>query len=223
MSFVKEAIAGSIDLWDGYLCHPFINDIRDNCMDQAMFEHYLIQDTLYLNAYAKVFALGLYKSTTMAEMRLFYDLLSGVIQGESMTRVDLLEEMQHDMQDVEKTGSRKENEAYINFMMNTAIHEGVVEILFATLPCMLSYAYIGQKLVEENTKILSENALGSWIEEYANESYSKKCEEWSNVADYLCKDYDEKQKAHLKDLFREASVHEMHFWDMSYNYKKEEQ
>lgn len=222
MSFMKEVIQRCDTLWQGYLKHPFIDDIRHDCMDKNMFEHYLIQDSLYLHAYAKVFAMGIYKSTSMAQIRLFYDLLSGVVVGESAGREDMLAQMHYD---VEGQGDVPcdENQAYIAFMMNTAKHEGIVEILFATLPCMLSYAYIGCKLVEENPNIIKENSLGSWIEEYACDSYIKKCREWSMIADTLCEHYEEAQRQHLCDLFYEASVHEMHFWDMSYHYQKEEQ
>lgn len=216
MSFIKEVIAQCDDIWNGYLTHPFIMELSNDTLDKKIFEKYLIEDTLYLNAYAKVFAIGIYKSKSMFEMNLFYELLSGVINDESITRLELLEERDIVINDVEFQNPSIENKAYIDFMLNVAENEGIAEILFATLPCLLSYGYIGLKLKENNPRIIEENSFGEWINDYANDRYQDKCEEWSILADHICKDYSMKQKQHLQELFIEASKHEMNFWDMSY-------
>lgn len=216
MTFIQEVTQECLDIWDGYNNHPFIQDIANNNMDEAIFHHYLVEDTIYLKEYARAFALGLYKSKTMEEMRLFYDLLAMVENSENAAHVKILKDMGTDVRDIENLEPTKENKAYTDFLLNTAKEEGIVEILFATLPCMLSYAYIGKYLIEKQPNIEKENTYGEWVAEYASTEYQDKCVEWSACAEALCAHYTTQQKQHLKDLFRESSIHEANFWDMSY-------
>lgn len=216
MTFIEETLEQNSEIWKGYLQHPFLNDIRNNQMNKVMFKHYLIEDTKYLKAYAKVFALGIYKSETMQEMRLFYDLLSVVDSSESTPRVSMLKEMGCDVEAIENQQPTSENQEYMEFLYRVGEEEGIVEILFATLPCMLSYAYIGKELVKENPLIVVENTYREWILEYVEEAYVAKCEEWAIQAEAMSAEYTMEQKQHLQVLFKEASIHEMKFWDMSY-------
>lgn len=217
MTLIEEAIAGSMDIWKQYMTHPFIKDIRHNSMDKQMFIHYLIEDTVYLKAYAKVFGMGIYKSKTMDDIRLFYEMLKFVESDESAVRVTLLAKEGIDAKDIENKDPMKENEAYINFLLDTAKKDGLLEILFATLPCMLSYAYIGQELLKENPRILIENNYGDWIQEYVAEEYIAQCASWSKQVEAMCSSCNQQEKDHLKEIFRSASLHELYFWDMSYH------
>ena len=62
---LESIIRGSMDLWEGYLTHPFITGLADGTLSDDRFLHYLIQDSLYLREYARVFAMAMYLSSTM--------------------------------------------------------------------------------------------------------------------------------------------------------------
>ena len=55
-------------LWNEYLEHPFVKGIGEGTLDKEKFKNYLIQDYLYLKDYAKVFAMGVVKASTMKEI-----------------------------------------------------------------------------------------------------------------------------------------------------------
>ncbi|MEG1475839.1 MAG: hypothetical protein RSC10_08810 [Longicatena sp.] len=216
MTLMEETLEDSWDIWQQYMKHPFIEDIRKNKMDEEMFCHYLVEDTIYLKAYARVFGMGIYKSKTMEEIRLFYDMLKFVESDENVARVKLLATMGIDVKDIENREPTAENKAYTDFMLKIAQEEGPLEMIFATLPCMLSYAYIGEELVKENPSIVEENTYGTWIQEYVAKEYIDKCDEWASIALDMSESISKEKKKHLKDIFRTASEHELSFWNMSY-------
>ena len=86
MSFVKEMIDYSMDLWEGYLAHPFLQELKDGTLTEEKIKRYIIQDSLYLREYARVFAVGILKAPTIRDMSHLSRLISGTVQGEYVTR-----------------------------------------------------------------------------------------------------------------------------------------
>ncbi len=216
MSFVKTLVDNSMDIWEAYLKHPFIIELQQGTLDIEKFKNYIVQDSIYLKEYARVYALGMYKSKTLKEIQNFYSILSFVNADETSTRLKYLKEWNITQEDIEVAEVKKENKEYIDFMMKIAEECEVPEILMATLPCMFSYCYIGKELIK-NTPNIESTKYWDFIRDYASDSYVKSCIEWGTYAEGLCKDFDEEKKAKLMEIFRQASICEMNFWDMSYN------
>ena len=55
--------------WTRYTRHEFVRRLGDGSLEQAAFRHYLIQDYLFLIHFARAYALAVYKSDTLADMR----------------------------------------------------------------------------------------------------------------------------------------------------------
>lgn len=216
MSFVKTLVDNSMDIWEAYLKHPFIIELQQGTLDIEKFKNYIVQDSIYLKEYARVYALGMYKSKTLKEIQNFYSILSFVNADETSTRLKYLKEWNITQEDIEVAEVKKENKEYIDFMMKIAEKQQVPEILMATLPCMFSYCYIGKEIKKNNPNIES-TKYWDFIQDYASDSYIQSCIEWGNYTEELCKDFDTDKKTKLIKIFRQASICEMKFWDMSYN------
>ncbi len=216
MSFVKTLVDNSMDIWEAYLKHPFIIELQHGTLDIEKFKNYIVQDSIYLKEYARVYALGMYKSKTLKEIQNFYSILSFVNADETSTRLKYLKEWNITQEDIEVAEVKKENKEYIDFMMKIAEKQQVPEILMATLPCMFSYCYIGKEIKKNNPNIES-TKYWDFIQDYASDLYAQSCIEWGNYAEELCKDFDTDKKTKLIKIFRQASICEMKFWDMSYN------
>lgn len=215
MSFMKEAIDNSMDIWEGYMSHPFIVELEDGTLDTERFKNYIIQDSLYLMDFARVYSLGMYKSKTLKEIQNFYSILGFVNADETNTRIKYLNEWGISQEEIEVTELKPANRGYTQFMLNIALTSEIPEILMATLPCMISYCYIAKRMIERNPDI-KETKYWDFINDYAGGSYEDCCKMWSEYADELCKDMDEERKMKLINIFRQAGIHEMNFWDMSY-------
>ena len=215
MTFMDRAIAGSIDIWDNCLNHPFIQEMAQGTLDEELFKNYIIQDSIYLKEYARVFAMAMYKSTTLEDIRAYYSILGFVNDSESNTRIKYLHSYGLTDQDVENTVQKPQNKAYTDFMLETAQTEDTPEILMAVLPCMISYGYIGEYMASlPNVK---ESKYWDMIYDYISDNYKDCCNRWTAFANNKCENLPEDRQQKLIKIFRTASEHEMHFWNMSYN------
>lgn len=71
MSFMKEVINSSLDIWNSYLKHPFIRELALGILDEEKFKGYIIDDSIYLREYARIFAYSMYKSKRMEDIKFF--------------------------------------------------------------------------------------------------------------------------------------------------------
>ena len=214
MTFVEEAISKSWDIWIQYIEQPFLQDILNHKMDQAKFIQYLIEDTKYLKEYARCFGMGIYQSKTMEEICIFYEMLKFVESSESATRIRMLKELGYDVNQIEVEPKQEACKQYTDFLLEAAQQEGILAILCSTLPCMLTYAYIGKCLLEMNPNIIQESEYGEWIQEYCGLEYLDKCEAWMKFTNEAVKNVNNEEKKQLQELFRKASLYELDFWNM---------
>ena len=69
MSFVERLKTAASAEWRAYTEHPFTNGLADGSLAEAAFRHYLVQDYLFLIEFARAYALSVYKSPKLADMR----------------------------------------------------------------------------------------------------------------------------------------------------------
>lgn len=215
MSLIKKAVNNSMDIWKGYMEHPFIKELSTGELSEESFKNYIVQDSLYLMDFARVYALGMYKSRTLKEIQNFYSILSFVNADETATRIKYLNKWGITQEEIEATEMKKENKGYTEFMLSIGLKEEIPEILMATLPCMFSYNFIAEEIMKGNPEIQS-TKYWDFIKDYSSESYKECCMKWEAYADELCAGIEESRKERLVEIFKEASIHEMNFWDMSY-------
>lgn len=215
MSLIKKAVSNSMYIWKGYMKHPFIKELSTGELSEERFKNYIIQDSLYLMDFARVYALGMYKSKTLKEIQNFYSILSFVNADETATRIKYLNNWGIIQEAIEGTEMKKENKDYAEFMLSIALKEEIPEILMATLPCMFSYNFIAEEIIKENPQVKS-TKYWDFIKDYSSESYKECCVQWATYADELCQEMDEVRQKALVEIFKNASIHEMNFWDMSY-------
>src|SRR5262245_4606514 len=69
MSFFERLKASSEAEWRSYIEHPFTNAMADGSLPEPAFRYYLVQDYLFLIEFARAYALSVYKSPSLADMR----------------------------------------------------------------------------------------------------------------------------------------------------------
>lgn len=214
MTFVEECVRDSLPIWQDCLETPFLRGLADGTLAEDCFLGYIVEDSLYLREYAKVFAWGILHAKSMGEVRTYYSLLSYVNESEDATRLKYLEKYGLTDDEVQALPLRPENQAYVDTMIEAARQgEGAAECLMACLPCMLSYIWIFEKLVEAHPGAV-DTKYGALVREYLSEEYSVVCRGWAVFADGVCERMDEARKARCREVFRACSQHEYNFWRM---------
>ena len=174
----------------------------------------MIQDSIYLKHYARIFGKAIYCATTLKDIQFFYSVLSFVNDAESAVRLNYLARFGMTDEDMESITPLRENQNYIDFLLGVAAQENIYEILMAVLPCMLSYSYIFKKLADSPG---SENSrYYDFILDYAEAQYAESCKQWCAFADRKCTHLSSKEKENLRYIFKKASLLELDFWKMAY-------
>ena len=146
LPFVSALVQADLPVWEQCLQAEFLQKMENGTLSEDCFKSYLVEDSLYLREYAKIFAWGMTKATTMAAMRTYYSLLSFVQENEDLTRLRYLEQYGLREADIQSLPLRPESRAYLDCMIDAArTGEGEAECLMACLPCMLSYGWLFQK------------------------------------------------------------------------------
>lgn len=218
MSFMENVLKRNKPIWDECIATLFVQDLKSGKLPIEDFKEYMIQDSIYLKNYARVYGKAIYHAETLREIRLYYSILNFVTDAESAVRLNYLRQFGMTDDDIELMEPLPENQNYIDFLFETAERGNGCEILMAVLPCMLSYSYMFRKLAAEPES--RKSGYLDFIQDYADDRYAESCKEWSVFADKKCEGLFEEEQEKLARIFEKAGYLELDFWNMVYRRKK---
>lgn len=220
MSFIREVLRLNKPVWDRCIETPFVQDMKSGALSYEDFREYMIQDSIYLKNYARIYGKAIYHSVTLREIRLYYSMLDFVTETESAVRLNYLRQYGMTDDDLERIAPLPENQRYMDFLFETAGRGDAREILMAVLPCMLSYSYIFRKLARDPQS--SQSGYWDFIQDYADDAYADDCKKWCAFADEQCGQLPGAEQKHLAGIFERAGFLELDFWNMVYRKRGEE-
>lgn len=216
MGTTQQLLDYAAGVWAVYNEHPFVLGIQNGTLEREKFRFYMIQDYLYLGDYAKIFALGVAKATSLSNAMLFSRYIS-VMNGELNVHSNYMARLGITQEDIDSAKRSLDSLSYTSYMLRVAYEETEVEIVAAILACAYSYEVIAKKMVENNPAAVDDEFYGSWISGYVSEEYSEENRVLIELLDDMTKSYTPAQIEHLKDVFLACSRYEMAFWDLSWN------
>ncbi len=213
MGFVEKCIEDSMPIWQECLNSKFLVELESGKLDEECFKGYIVDDSIYLMYYAKVFALGILNSRDFDSLRNFYSFLAFVNEGEGSTRLKYLERYGLNDNVVEKLPQREENREYTDYMLEHA-QEGIPETMMAALPCTLSYAWIFRELLKRSPGV-KDTVYWPLVRDYTALDYDSICNKWISFGNKVCRDLPQERLTHCMEIFRQCSKLELGFWHMS--------
>lgn len=219
MNTADKLLAATAEIWKAYNGHPFVLGIQNGTLDKEKFRFYMIQDYLYLQDYAKTFAVGVAKAKSLRTANLFAKYIP-VMNGELNVHDGYLARLGVTQEEIDSTPRSLENLSYTSYMLRVAYEEGDAEILAAILACAYSYEVIAKKIVENNPASINNEFYGDWVKGYLSDGYAKENIILLKELNRLTEHYTETQIQHLTDIFVACSRYELAFWEMSWFMKK---
>ena len=214
MSFMSEVLEKNIRVWDVCAGTPFIRELQAGTLPEEKFKQYMIQDSIYLKNYARIYGKAIYHSENLRDIQVYYSVLSMVTEEESAVRLAYLKKFGLTDDDIEKEEARAENREYIEFLFKIADRGNIPEILMAALPCMISYSYIFRKIAKMAGT--ADSKYFDFIADYAEDGYFESCKRLCGFAERKCGGLADREKKKLSRIFRRASLLELSFWKMAY-------
>ena len=219
MNTAERLLSATKELWQMYNRHPFVLGIQNGRLDKEKFRYYIIQDYLYLEDYAKTFAIGVAKAKSLETANLFAKYIN-VMNSELDIHSGYLAKLGITQKEIDAAARSIDNLSYTSYMLRVAYEEGEAEILAAILACAYSYEIIAKNMVKNNPSAVNDEFYGDWIKGYISDSYAAENVILLEKINRLTKDYTEQQIQHLVEIFTVCSRYELAFWDMAWNIKK---
>lgn len=216
MNTVQRLLDASKEIWEAYNEHPFVLGIQNGTLDQDKFRYYLIQDCLYLQDYAKAFAVGVAKAKSLETANLFAKYIP-VMNGELDVHSGYLARLGVTQEELDSAPCSLDNLSYTSYMLRVAYEEGEAEILTAILSCAYSYEIIAKNIVKNNPAACDDAFYGDWVRSYLSEEYAAQNVILLQTLDRLTETYTEAQLRHLVEIFVACSRYELAFWELSWN------
>ena len=76
MNTVGRLLEATTEIWKAYNKHAFVLGIQNGTLEKEKIRYYIIQDYLYLEDYAKTFAVGVAKAKSLDMANLFAKYIS---------------------------------------------------------------------------------------------------------------------------------------------------
>ncbi len=137
MSFFERLKTAASAEWRAYTEHPFTNGLADGSLAEAAFRHYLVQDYLFLIEFARAYALSVYKSPKLADMREAAAGLSAILDIEMNLHVKLCADWGLSPSDLEQTPAAAEMLAYTRYVLDAGMRGDLLALKVALAPCVI--------------------------------------------------------------------------------------
>ena len=205
MSLAKTLWEANADLARAILEHPFVCGIGDGTLPLASFQEYVVQDAVYLESFARAYALALAHSPDAEGVREFAGLVAGVIE-ELELHAGYAEKWGVDPTKAQPADATL---AYTDSLLATAALGSVGQTCAAMTPCMRLYAYLGQSLAVEGHD--EENPYDEWIQTYSTSEFDALAAKLETLLDRYATDTDG-----VRDAYRRAMRLEQSFFEAAW-------
>jgi thiaminase (transcriptional activator TenA) len=217
MSFFDRLRIAASSEWQAYTEHPFTVGLADGSLPEAAFRHYLVQDYLFLIEFSRAYALSIYKSPTLADMRDAAAGLSAIIDVEMNLHLKLCAEWGLAANDLERAPPAVEMLAYTRYVLDAGMRGDLLTLKVALAPCVIGYAEIATRLIRLPTAASVTNPYRGWIAEYAGAAYQEVAMNARAQLDRLSDRYaTPAREVELTEIFKEATRLEANFWEMGW-------
>jgi thiaminase/transcriptional activator TenA len=217
MRFFERLKTAASAEWRAYTEHPFTNGLADGSLAEAAFRHYLVQDYLFLIEFARAYALAVYKSPKLADMREAAAGLSAILDIEMNLHVKLCAGWGLSPSDLEQTPPAVEMLAYTRYVLDAGMRGDLLALKVALAPCVIGYAEIATRLASRPDAHAATNPYRVWIAEYAGAPYQEVAAKARAHLEGLADLYaTPAREAELIVIFKEATRLEADFWEMGW-------
>ncbi|GHC63774.1 thiaminase II [Limoniibacter endophyticus] len=200
--------------WRAYCQHSFVQQLADGSLPKESFQHYLKQDYLFLIHFSRAWALAIYKSRSLAEMRAALDSLKTIMDVELGLHVGYCQAWGIAEDALETLPEARATTAYTRYVLDTGLRGDLLDLHVALAPCIIGYGVIAKWVEAQPGFDASSNPYASWAAMYAGEDYQKAMNAELTWLDGRLAHISDQRLAELARIFAEASRLEADFWQM---------
>lgn len=212
--FSRQAWNNISNIYNAILNMPFILELESGSLDKKVFQHYMIQDAIYLSEFARVLAIISAKAPEPEIQLQFANSVKEAIIVERALHENFFSEFGVTTEDALNSEPSPTCLNYTNFLLATAYQYSFAITVAAVLPCFWIYLEVGRHIYQKAS--VANNYYQKWIDTYIDPDFEASVNSVIEIANK------EAQKASLKEIesmnqvFYRASQFEWMFWQSSY-------
>ena len=199
--------------WDDYIQHDFVKQLTAGTLAADSFRHYLVQDYLYLIHYTRVMALSVYKSDTLAQMRVGQAGINAMLDMEIAMYLDFCRQWNIPLERVENAPESAVTIAYSRYILDAAMSGSLAELYAAIAPCLMGYGEIGKRIKDEG--FIADNPYQPWIDVFSSDEFLSITAQNEAQINTLLVDASPAQADKFQRLFNTAARMEVNFWQQA--------
>lgn len=219
MPFVGNTLYGLLRrncgaAWEAYVGHRFVRQLAVGTLPKDEFLAWMVQDYLYLVHYTRAYALLVYKSGTVAQMRSAASIVHGLLNEEMSLHRQMLAAEGIDEMQLSATPETIETLAYGRYVLDRAQAGDELDLVVTLSACLAGYGEIGLRLMADPETKFAGNPYRSWIETYGGPAYLGLVKEGLEQMEALAQTHGGAARLPLLlQEFRQAVMLETAFWD----------
>ncbi len=156
--------------WQAFTNHAFVRRLAEGTLSQAAFRHYLGQDYLFLIQFARAYALAVYKSEHLSDMREAASGMAGILD-EMGVHTRLCESWGLSPDELGDLPEDPATVANTRYVLERGQAGDILDLHVALAPCVIGYAEIGGHLLRDPATNVEDNAFAEWITMFAGDDY----------------------------------------------------
>ena len=199
--------------WDDYIQHDFVKQLTAGTLAPDSFRHYLVQDYLYLIHYTRVMALSVYKSDTLAQMRVGQAGINAMLDMEIAMYLDFCRQWNIPLEQVENAPESAVTIAYSRYILDAAMSGSLAELYSAIAPCLMGYGEIGKRIKDDG--FIADNPYQPWIDVFSSDDFQVITAQNEAQINTLLADASPAQTDKFQRLFNTAARMEVSFWQQA--------
>ncbi|MBI2254185.1 MAG: thiaminase II [Proteobacteria bacterium] len=192
---------------------PFNRELTAGNLRQDRFQHYLIQDGLYLTDYARALAVLAAKAPNAALIAQFASNAAGAVHFEQEMQQRYLSKFGVDRQAAQAAERSPTCLGYTSFLLAEAQTGSYETLLAALLPCFSVYAEVGAAIARQT---VPDNPFSLWIDTYASGEFQAVVDAAEKAANEAAEGAHADLRRRMLTLFRRSVEFEWMFWDAAH-------
>ncbi|MEM8722337.1 MAG: thiaminase II [Cyanobacteria bacterium P01_G01_bin.39] len=211
--FTNQAWHSIEEIYNSILGMHFIQELQQGSLSKEIFQHYIIQDGIYLGEFARVLAIISAKAPTPKLQLQFARYAQDAIAVERGLHEEFFAEFGITPEIALSSQPSPTCLNYTNFLLATAYQHSFAIAVAAVLPCFWIYLEVGKHIYQAGNNV---NPYQKWINTYIDPEFEASVTEVIQVTNDLASEVTPAESAMMRQVFYRASQFEWMFWDSAY-------
>ncbi|MGF1588637.1 MAG: thiaminase II [Pleurocapsa sp.] len=215
MNFADRAWENINNIYNSILSMQFIQELEEGSLSQKIFQHYMIQDAIYLGEFSRTLAIISAKAPTPELQLQFSCSARDAIVVERSLHEEFFAEFDISAKIALASQPSPTCLNYTNFLLATAYQYSFPISVAAVLPCFWIYLEVGKHIYQQSKNKV--NPYQKWIDTYIDVDFETAVQEVIEVANLMATIVGATELELMNRVFYRASQFEWMFWDSAYS------